>query len=506
MNQSDLFYLILLEYVSSAAIILPNQLFKDIQAGFNKSEIFLTEESLFFSHYKFHQQKILFHRTSMRSYENFLRKKDHSVTYIESSDKRSDIRNLIKWLNANKVDHLQIIDPVDDWLSDRIRLETTALGIKLTVFENPSFLEDQKSLTAWFSERKNYFQTDFYIRQRKRLNILLDNHGAPLHGKWTFDAENRLKYPKNQKPPRLPASAKSEYTAEAVHYLQHNYVGNPGASEGAVQYSITHASAEKWLQDFLQHRFRDFGAYEDAIVSGENVLHHSLLSPLMNAGLLTPDQVVRQALDAADEFQIPINSLEGFIRQIIGWREFIRGVYLMQGRKQRTTNYWGWTRQMPASFYTATTGIRPVDDAIQKVLSTGYNHHIERLMVIGNFMLLSEIHPDQVYQWFMEMYIDAYDWVMVPNVYGMSQFADGGLMCTKPYISGSNYILKMSDYSNKEPWTEIWDALFWRFMDRQRSFFLKNPRMGMLIRTFDKMDSKRKKQLRSTADQYLEKL
>jgi deoxyribodipyrimidine photolyase-related protein len=227
------------------------------------------------------------------------------------------------------------------------------------------------------------------------------------------------------------------------------------------------------------------------------------LSPLINIGLLTPQQVLDETLRYAEKASIPINSVEGFVRQIIGWREFIYQVYARAGSKQRTRNYWGFKRTIPASFYDGTTGIVPLDDAIQKLQQTGYNHHIERLMIIGNFMLLCEFDPNQVYQWFMEMYVDAYDWVMVPNVYGMTQFADGGLMTTKPYISGSNYILKMSNYPKGE-WQAIWDGLFWRFMHVHRSFFLQNPRLGMLVKTFDKMPETKKTIHLSNAESYLQ--
>jgi deoxyribodipyrimidine photolyase-related protein len=231
-----------------------------------------------------------------------------------------------------------------------------------------------------------------------------------------------------------------------------------------------------------------------------------VLTPYLNIGLLTPKQVVNKVMAAYQQHSIPLNSVEGFIRQIIGWREFIRGVYEAAGTKQRTTNYWKFTRKIPASFYEGTTGIAPVDDTIKKLLATGYSHHIERLMVLSNFMLLCEFDPDEVYRWFMELYIDAYDWVMVPNVYGMGQFADGGLMCTKPYISGSNYIFKMSDYKKGAPWAATWDALFWRFMHVHRSFFLQNPRLGMLIRTFDKMPAQKQQDLLQKADDFLQSL
>ena len=209
---------------------------------------------------------------------------------------------------------------------------------------------------------------------------------------------------------------------------------------------------------------------------------------MINSGLLTPSYVVNELNDYATKKNIPINSYEGIIRQIIGWREFIRGVYVSKGNIERTKNYWGFTKKMPDSFYTASTGIKPVDDSINKVNDNAYLHHIERLMVIGNFMFLCDINPDDVYKWFMELFIDSYDWVMVPNVYGMSQFADGGLMSTKPYISSSNYIMKMSDYKKGE-WQKIWDGLYWRFIHKNQSFFTSNPRLSMMVRTLNKMST-----------------
>ena len=222
-------------------------------------------------------------------------------------------------------------------------------------------------------------------------------------------------------------------------------------------YPTDHAGASLWLDEFLETRFEKFGSYEDAMVANEHYLHHSVLTPMLNIGLLSPQQIIDSALQISERKNIPLNSLEGFIRQIMGWREFIRIVYEREGSYQRTQNFWGFERKIPKSFWLGTTGILPVDNVIQKLLQTGYSHHIERLMVMGNFMLLCEFHPDDVYHWFMEMYVDAYDWVMVPNVYGMSQFSDGGLMTTKPYISGSHYLLKMSDYP-KGVWIEIWDG------------------------------------------------
>lgn len=325
-----------------------------------------------------------------------------------------------------------------------------------------------------------------------------------MGGQWSFDADNRLKYPAKLTPPVVTPAGENKYTREAKAYISKYFPQNYGSIEQCI-YPTNHADAEQWLEDFLKQRFNDFGQYEDALVTKEHFLHHSVLSPLLNIGLLTPEQVIGKALAYAGKHTVPLNSLEGFIRQVMGWREFIRIVYEREGGRQRTTNYWAFTRTIPASFWNGTTGIFPVDNVIQKILHTGYSHHIERLMVLGNFMLLCEFDPDEVYKWFMEKYVDAYDWVMVPNVYGMTQFADGGLMTTKPYISGSNYLLKMSDYP-KGDWTAIWDALFWRFMHVHRSFFEQNPRLGMLVKTFDKMPAEKKNKHLDMAEKYLSTL
>lgn len=236
------------------------------------------------------------------------------------------------------------------------------------------------------------------------------------------------------------------------------------------RYPITTEQAVAGLEDFLDHRFSQFGEYEDAIDCDEPFLFHSVLTPALNIGLLSPQQIVDAALKRADD--VPLNSLEGFIRQIVGSREYMRGVYRIHGRKQRSGNFWQHAQPMPRSFYDGTTGIEPVDTVIHRVLKYAYCHHIERLMILGNFMLLCEIHPHAIYQWFMEFFIDAYDWVMVPNVYGMSQHADGGLITTKPYISGSGYILKMSRFP-KGNWCKIWDALYWRFIHSIRDSSLR---------------------------------
>lgn len=491
--------------MKSALLIFPHQLFKKHPALEKDSLIYLIEEHLFFKQYNFQKQKLAFHRASLKFYKDYLQKEKRQVVYIESNNEISDIRKLIPHLKQKGIDEINFTEVVDDWLQKRILNSAELSGMKIQQFKSPMFLNSKDELKEFFGGRKKYSQTDFYIHQRKKLNILLDDDKTPVGGKWTYDSENRLKYPSNKKPPKVNFPSINKYSREAFAYVEKNFPNNYGVINEQFNYPITFEESKKWFQQFLETRFEEFGAYEDAIVADESILNHSLLTPMLNAGLLTPDYILKTTLAIAGKKKIPLNSLEGFIRQIIGWREFIRAVYELKGIEQRTKNYRGFQRKIPKSFWSGTTGIEPLDITIKKVLQTGYVHHIERLMVLGNFMLLCEFDPDEVYRWFMELFIDAYDWVMVPNVYGMSQFADGGLMATKPYISGSNYLMKMSDFK-KGDWQPIWDGLFWRFMDKHRDFFLSNPRLGMLVRTFDKMEKSKKQKLLTTAEEYLQKL
>ena len=484
-------------------ILLPNQLFEVSPLLNNKNNFILVEEYLFFNQFKFHKQKILFHRITMKNYQNYLEFKERKVKYIESNETESDIRNLLENLCLN-LKKIEIIDPEDYYIQKRILSFCKKNKIKLIIHENPSFITKKSELNEFFrKDKKKFFQTSFYKSQRKKLNILIDQNGKPTGGDWTYDLMNREKYPKDKKPPKIEfTEVNDKLFSESVDYIKINYRENPGIINNKFIYPTDHEGAKSWFLKFLKDRFNEFGPYEDSIVKVESFLNHSLPSPLINSGLIAPEFIVKESIDFFEKNEIMINSCEGFIRQIIGWREFIRGIYYCKGGEERTKNFWGFKRKISKSFYEGNTGIEPVDDTINKINNTAYAHHIERLMIIGNFMLLCEFDPDEVYKWFMELFIDAYDWVMVPNVYGMSQFADGGLMSTKPYISGSNYILKMSNYK-KGDWCVIWDSLFWNFIDKKREFFEKNPRMRILVRSFDKMNNLKKTNYLKCAEDYL---
>ncbi|MGI9472388.1 MAG: cryptochrome/photolyase family protein, partial [Rubripirellula sp.] len=254
-----------------------------------------------------------------------------------------------------------------------------------------------------------WFMADFYKWQRQRMNILMDGD-QPEGGQWSYDEENRKKVPKKllHTIPEILSIKRDDVDDQAKEYVQQRFAKHPGSID-QLYYPSSHRSARRWLKHFLANRFEHFGDYEDAIVEGESWLWHSVLTPAMNIGLLTPGEVVKATIDFAKTNEVPLNSLEGFLRQVIGWREFMRATYEDLGVPMRTTNYWHQRRAMPKSFYDGTTGIVPVDDTIRRILETGYCHHIERLMVLGGFMFLCEIDPDDIYRWFMEMFVDSYD-------------------------------------------------------------------------------------------------
>ena len=492
----------------SVTLIFPNQLFKDSpildNININNNSVYLIEELLFFKHYKFHKHKIAFHRSSMKKYEDYLTNKGVIVNYINSYEDQSDIRIFLDNLDNGDIAEINIYNPADDWLLKRINNHRK--NIQLNQYPNPLFINSDFDLKDFFrSDKKSYSHAVFYKQQRKKHNILMINNDSPVGGKFSFDTENRKKYPKNENPPKISHPKSDKYWSEAINYTNKYFSDNYGDLSTTQYYPNDFKGSEQWFSNFLKQRFEKFGDYEDAVVDNQIFLNHSILTPMLNVGLINPKEIINKALAYADNNEIRINSLEGFIRQIIGWREFIRGMYIAKGSFSRTQNFWGYKRKIPDSFYDGTTGIQPIDDSIHKTLKYGYCHHIERLMVLGNFMLLCEFEPDQVYQWFMELFIDSYDWVMVPNVYGMSQFADGGTFATKPYISSSNYIKKMSNYKNGD-WCKIWDALYWNFINNNASFFKSNPRLSMMVHLLNRMSNDKKDEHMKNASQFLKSL
>jgi deoxyribodipyrimidine photolyase-related protein len=476
-----------------ATVIFPHQLFRPHPAVQSGRRIWLIEDPLFFGSDRYwplrvHWQRLLLHRSSLQAFAEELRAAGHDPVRVSCPAEPSTTGEVLAAALPKEVTSLHVVDPVDDVLSRRLVRWTHARQIALVVTPSPNFLTPLEQRHEHFGGGRKPFMARFYAQQRQRLKLLLEPDGSPRGGRWSFDEENRRKLNSRVVVPAPPHAAVPASQADIRAALAKEFPHAPGGF-GPGLYPVTRRAARIWLDDFLTWRLAGFGPYEDAISSIHPVLFHSVLTPLLNIGLLNPATVVERAIAAAEEQSAPLASIEGFVRQVVGWREFMRAAYEQRGVAMRRGNFWGFTRRMPAAFYTASTGIAPVDHVIRGVLATGYCHHIERLMVLGNFFLLCRIHPDDVYRWFMELFVDAYDWVMVPNVYGMSQFADGGSFTTKPYLSASSYLLKMSDFSRGD-WCETWDALFWTFVADYKEVFRDNPRLAPMAWGLQRQEAK----------------
>ncbi|HSA60464.1 MAG TPA: cryptochrome/photolyase family protein [bacterium] len=488
-----------------AALIFPHQLHDRHPAVMAGRRAFLVEDPLFFGDrnypLSFHKKKLVLHRASMKRYAaEVLEKRGAPCDYIEYHQIRGP-GDLFRHLEKTGVRRVHIAEPTDFLLEKRIRTFSEKTGLQVVWHATPNFLTDLKTADAFFGKTRAYMMAKFYIFQRKRLGVLMDIGGGPVGGRWSFDAENPKRIPRDLAVPSPKRFGDNPYVREASAYVGERFPGNLGSTDGFV-YPTSSDEARAAFEDFLERRLEKFGPYEDSISEKEGTLFHSLLSPALNAGLVNPDEILQRTLAFAREADTPLASLEGFIRQIIGWREFIRVVYVREGVQQRTSNFLENDRALTSAWYDGTLGVDPVDRVIRRVAETGYAHHIERLMVLGNAMLLSDVHPDEAYRWFMEMFVDAYDWIMVPNLYGMSQYADGGLMTTKPYFAGANYLLKMSDF-HKGPWCETLTALYWRFVARHRDLLSRNPRLGVMVKTLLKMSPSERQRRVTEAEAFI---
>ena len=489
-------------------VLLGNQLFPDVcLASFRGHHIFMAEDLGLCTYFRFHQHKIALFLSAMRHRAQELRQQGFDVIYHQlTEDGLSYEDRLISVLKRESTRVVDLFEIEDRPFEQKLLTALQRAKITVQTHQSPMFLTSRDDFQQYLQSVKKPFMKTFYERQRRKLGILLDADGRPLGGRWSFDTENRKKLPKGLELPTVPFSAPTKVTKEVLHLVSSMFNDHPGNVQD-FGLTVTRSEALRWLNDFLAKKLEDFGPYEDAICKDSAFLFHSVLSPALNLGLITPHEVIETTLKAFHKAKKPslIASVEGFIRQIIGWREFIRGIDQNFGTKQETSNFFGHQRLLTNSWYDATTGVPVLDGSIQNVTRYGYTHHIERLMVLSNLMLLCEVKPSEVYRWFMEMFVDSSDWVMGPNVYGMGQHSDGGIFATKPYICGSNYLLKMSDYT-PGPWTDAVDGLYWRFIDRKRDFYLRNPRTSMAVRQLDKLAAARRSKLESAADEFLERV
>lgn len=471
--------------MTDITLIFPDQLFLHHPCLVSGRPVYLVEEFLFYKVQSFHKQRLVLLRASMHRYAEMLRERGLEVIYISSKDLACR-GSLFDRLGKEPIENIYVAEFADEWLYQDLTIGAEKYGWKIYFSPSPGFMCSHEALKDFFAEKEHYSMAQFYACQRKSRDILMEGRG-PVGGKYSFDSENRKKMPKGLPVPPTFLAPKNPDTEKVIAEVESEFPEAIGQAAPFL-YPTNHQEARQALQVFLNNKLALFGDYQDAIQKEDSFLFHSVLSPLLNIGLLTPEEVIEAAIDHAEKNAVPINCLEGFLRQIMGWREFVRASYLLKGSFQRSFNYFQHHDKIPGKFWEGSVGIVPIDTIVKRVLRTGYCSHIERLMVLGNFLLLTEASPQEIYQWFMGYFVDAYDWVMVPNVYGMSQYADGGVIITKPYISSSNYILKMSNYPKGE-WTEIWDGLFWRFVLKHSSLFSSNHRTLNFMQIFKKNES-----------------
>ena len=487
-----------------AFIVLGNQLFplNHIQ-DFKSCHFFMAEDYDLCTYFKFHKHKLIFYLSAMREYKDALIKNKYKCTYCKLDGQKINHKyedKLELFINKNKIKKLKIFEIPDSFFRNRIINFCKKKNIDLEIIQSPMFMSDRALLKEYFEKNKKPFLNNFYKLQRINQNILIKNN-LPTGGKWSFDEDNRKKLPKNIQIPPIKLPSENKNIKDVKILIDEKFKKHPGNISGFL-IPTNRETALNWLQSFFKDRFKNFGDYEDALTTESNLVFHSLLSPLLNIGLLVPSEVIQEALRYHKKNKIPLNSFEGFIRQIIGWREFIKGTYDKYENQMVKGNFWNHKRKLTSSWYTGTTGIDPLDHFIKEVNACGYTHHIPRLMVISNIMNLAGIHPKEIYRWFMEMFVDSSDWVMVPNVFSMGTFSDGGIFATKPYICGSNYILKMSNFKKGE-WCDIVDGLYWSFIERNMSEIKKNYRMSMMANAYKKISEERKKTIFTKANKFI---
>ena len=487
--------------MKSLFLILGNQLFphKHLRK-YKDSTIFMCESFDLCTFQKHHKLKLILFLSSMRSYADELKKNKFKVNYIDLKKdfKISYEKKLENFIKKNKFEELISFEIEDKFFEKKISTLCKKNKIKLTFIQSPMFLNSRDEFKNYLSKTKKPFMANFYKIARAKTDILMENN-KPKGGKWSFDEDNRKKLPKDIKIPEMITAKETKHTKVLKQQISTIFKNHPGQVDN-FWLPTTYDDAVKWLDYFIIKKFNLFGDYEDAVDTNNNFLFHSVLSPMINLGLLTPDLIIERVRKV--ENKIKINSYEGYIRQIIGWREFIRGIYQNYDQQLEENNFFQHKNSLTKKWYDGTTGLDPLDHSIKNAQKYGYTHHIERLMVLCNIMNLCEIKPNEVYNWFMEMFVDSSDWVMSPNVYGMGLFSDGGIFSTKPYICGSSYFMKMMNFK-KGNWNDIMDGLYWRFINKNRKFFQSNPRLNMMVNIYDKMNTERKNNIIKKANQFI---
>lgn len=482
----------------------------------SSADILMAEVASEATYVPHHKKKIAFIFAAMRHFADALRAAGWRVHYTEIDDPENagSLKAEVARLCANtSYEHLIITEPGEWRLLQDMRDWADDLGLDVEILSDDRFLCSHEDFETWAEGRKQLRMEYFYREMRRKTGLLMTGDG-PIGGQWNYDAENR-KPPQSSLKIPIPAAIQPDaITQEVLAVVARRFDTHIGSLEH-FGFAVTAEDAERLFDDFVANRLASFGDYQDAMVTGEPFLFHSLVSFYLNAGLLDPLTVCQKAEAAFARGDAPLNAVEGFIRQIIGWREYCRGIYWLKMPDYAAENYLGAGRPLPDFYWTGETDMHCLSEAIQQTLNHAYAHHIQRLMVTGNFALLAGIDPAQIHEWYLAVYADAYEWVELPNTLGMSQFADGGLLGSKPYAASGNYINKMSTYcehcvydvrqktgENACPF----NALYWHFLVRNEDKLKANPRLGQVYRTWGKMDADKKSAYLQSAERFLTSL
>ena len=465
-----------------------------------------------------HIQKVVGFFSAMRSFAAELQSKKHKVIYIHLNDKnnlQSFEKNLDALLNQGNYTQFEYQLPDEYRLDVLLKNYCNQLSIPFSVYDTEHFFSKREELGNFFEGKKMFLMESFYRAMRKKHNVLMEGD-KPATGQWNYDGENRKKLPKNHKP--TPPLVFNNDVSKIVAEIKDTDISTIGSIDAANFVWPTNREQSLALLDFFVAQCLPlFGSYQDAMTPNEWSLYHSRISFSMNVKMISPKEVIDRAIQEWEnrKDEIEYNQLEGFVRQIIGWREYMRGIYWLKMPEYASLNFFNNTEKLPDWFWTGKTKMNCLKDAITQSLEYAYAHHIQRLMITGNFALLAGVHPDEVDAWYLGIYIDAIEWVEITNTRGMSQFADGGIVGTKPYVSSASYIDKMSHYCGSCFYKKAlktgekacpFNSLYWNFYDKHEDKLSKNPRIGMMYNVWRKMKPEDKSALLEQADYYLKNI
>lgn len=501
-------------------LVLGDQLspaLSSLKAGDRQSDVVLLAEVATEARYvKHHKKKIAFLFSAMRHFAEELREDGWKVEYVRLDDPQNTgslggvvVRFSDRW-NPARV----LVTEAGEWrLHEEMRRWSDALGRPVDILPDDRFLSSRAEFAAWADGRKQLRMEYFYREMRRKTGLLMEGD-KPLGGKWNYDAENRKPAAGDLFMPRPFQTNPDEITRQVIDLVSIEFADNFGDLE-PFWFAVRRADAEAAFEGFVEQALPCFGDFQDAMLTGQKFLYHAVVSHYLNTGLLDPLAVCRRVERAYLDGDVPLNAAEGFIRQIIGWREYVRGIYWLKMPDYAGSNFFGANRPLPDFYWTGKTDMACFAAAIGQTRQEAYAHHIQRLMVTGNFSMLAGVDPHQVHEWYLAVYADAYEWVEMPNTLGMSQFADGGLLGSKPYAASGNYINKMSDYCEACPFDVKqktgegacpFNSLYWHFLDRNRDKLDGNPRLGPVYRAWDRMTAEKQQAYRDSADAFLDAL